>query len=216
MVNVLRVNFESPEASREPLETIQSVLDSGGVIAFPTDTFYGLGADPFNPEAISKIFRIKQRPADKPLLVLIHSPDQVDRLTDQITPLAKLLMRSFWPGSLTLLFKAAPGLPSELTAGTGKVGVRLPAHLFTLQLLEGLDCPLTAPSANISGHKEPTALWEFPSTLGEELDLLVDGGPAPGGKPSTILDATTNPPILVREGAVSRKDLQLILPNLPE
>ncbi|TDJ50483.1 MAG: threonylcarbamoyl-AMP synthase [Nitrospina sp.] len=216
MVNVLRVNFESPEASREPLETIQSVLDSGGVIAFPTDTFYGLGADPFNPEAISKIFRIKQRPADKPLLVLIHSPDQVDRLTDQITPLAKLLMRSFWPGSLTLLFKAAPGLPSELTAGTGKVGVRLPAHLFTLQLLEGLDCPLTAPSANISGHKEPTALWEFPSTLGEELDLLVDGGPAPGGKPSTILDATMNPPILVREGAVSRKDLQLILPNLPE
>ena len=216
MVNVLRVNFESPEASREPLETIQSVLDSGGVIAFPTDTFYGLGADPFNPEAISKIFRIKQRPADKPLLVLIHSPDQVDRLTDQITPLAKLLMRSFWPGSLTLLFKAAPGLPRELTAGTGKVGIRLPAHLFTLQLLEGLDCPLTAPSANISGHKEPTALWEFPSTLGEELDLLVDGGPAPGGKPSTILDATMNPPILVREGAVSRKDLQLILPNLPE
>ncbi|MCH8070624.1 MAG: threonylcarbamoyl-AMP synthase [Proteobacteria bacterium] len=216
MANVLQVNFESPETSREPLETIQSVLDSGGVIAFPTDTFYGLGADPFNPEAISKIFRIKQRPADKPLLVLIHSPDQVDRLTDQITPLAKLLMRSFWPGSLTLLFKAAPGLPSELTAGTGKVGVRLPAHLFTLQLLEGLDCPLTAPSANISGHKEPTALWEFPSTLGEELDLLVDGGPAPGGKPSTILDATMNPPILVREGAVSRKDLQLILPNLPE
>lgn len=216
MVNVLRVNFESPEASKKPLETIQSVLDSGGVIAFPTDTFYGLGANPFNPEAISKIFRIKQRPADKPLLVLIHSPDQVDRLTDQITPLAKLLMRSFWPGSLTLLFKAAPGLPSELTAGTGKVGIRLPAHLFTLQLLEGLDCPLTAPSANISGHKEPTALWEFPSTLGEELDLLVDGGPAPGGKPSTILDATTNPPILVREGAVSRKDLQLILPNLPE
>ncbi|MCH8932534.1 MAG: threonylcarbamoyl-AMP synthase [Nitrospinae bacterium] len=216
MANVLRIDFESPEASRKTLETIQSVLDSGGVIAFPTDTFYGLGADPFNPEAISKIFRIKQRPADKPLLVLIHSPDQVDRLTDQITPLAKLLMRSFWPGSLTLLFKAAPGLPSELTAGTGKVGVRLPAHLFTLQLLEGLDCPLTAPSANISGHKEPTALWEFPSTLGEELDLLVDGGPAPGGKPSTILDATTNPPILVREGAVSRKDLQLILPNLPE
>ena len=216
MADVLQVNFESQETSRKPLETIQSVLDSGGVIAFPTDTFYGLGADPFNPEAVSKIFRIKQRPADKPLLVLIHSPDQVDRLTDQITPLAKLLMRLFWPGSLTLLFKAAPGLPRELTAGTGKVGIRLPAHLFTLQLLEGLDCPLTAPSANISGHKEPTALWEFPSTLGDELDLLVDGGPAPGGKPSTILDATTNPPILIREGAVSRKDLQLILPNLPE
>lgn len=214
MVNVLRVNFESPETSREPLETIQSVLDSGGVIAFPTDTFYGLGADPFNPEAISKIFRIKQRPADKPLLVLIHSPDQVDRLTDQITPLAKLLMRLFWPGSLTLLFKAAPGLPRELTAGTGKVGIRLPAHLFTLQLLEGLDCPLTGPSANISGAREPVTAGEVVSA--GALDVIVDGGPAPGGKPSTILDATTNPPILVREGAVSRKDLQMVLPNLPE
>ena len=214
MADVLQVNFESQETSRKPLETIQSVLDSGGVIAFPTDTFYGLGADPFNAEAVSKIFRIKQRPADKPLLVLIHSPDQVDRLTDQITPLAKLLMRLFWPGSLTLLFKAAPGLPRELTAGTGKVGIRLPAHLFTLQLLEGLDCPLTAPSANISGAREPVTAGEVVSA--GALDVIVDGGPAPGGKPSTILDATTNPPTLVREGAVSRKDLQLILPNLPE
>ena len=214
MANVLRIDFESPEASSKTLETIQSVLDSGGVIAFPTDTFYGLGADPFNPEAISKIFRIKQRPADKPLLVLIHSPDQVDRLTDQITPLAKLLMRLFWPGSLTLLFKAAPGLPRELTAGTGKVGIRLPAHLFTLQLLEGLDCPLTAPSANISGAREPVTAGEVVSA--GALDVIVDGGPAPGGKPSTILDATTNPPTLVREGAVSRKDLQMVLPNLPE
>lgn len=214
MADVLQVNFESQETSRKPLETIQSVLDSGGVIAFPTDTFYGLGADPFNPEAISKIFRIKLRPADKPLLVLIHSPDQVDRLTDQITPLAKLLMRLFWPGSLTLLFKAAPGLPRELTAGTGKVGIRLPAHLFTLQLLEGLDCPLTAPSANISGAREPVTAGEVVSA--GALDVIVDGGPAPGGKPSTILDATTNPPTLVREGAVSRKDLQMVLPNLPE
>ena len=214
MADVLQVNFESQETSRKPLETIQSVLDSGGVIAFPTDTFYGLGADPFNPEAVSKIFRIKQRPADKPLLVLIHSPDQVDRLTDQITPLAKLLMRLFWPGSLTLLFKAAPGLPRELTAGTGKVGIRLPAHLFTLQLLEGLDCPLTAPSANISGAREPVTAGEVVSA--GALDVIVDGGPTPGGKPSTILDATTNPPTLVREGAVSRKDLQMVLPNLPE
>ena len=212
MTNVLKVNFESSETSRKPIETIQSVLDSGGVIAFPTDTFYGLGADPFNPKAVSKIFRIKQRPADKPLLVLIHSQDQVDRLADEVTPLTKFLMTQFWPGSLTLLFKAAPGLPGELTAGTGKVGIRLPAHLFTLQLLEKLDRPLTAPSANISGQPAPKAIWELANTLGEELDLLVDGGPAPGGQPSTILDATTNPPTLVREGAVSRRDLEFVLP----
>ncbi len=214
MTNVLKVNFESPETFRKPIETIQSVLDSGGVIAFPTDTFYGLGADPFNPEAISKIFRIKQRPADKPLLVLIHSVDQLNSLTEEITPLVKYLMGNFWPGSLTLLFKAAPGLPGELTAGTGKVGIRLPAHLFTVQLLERLGRPLTAPSANISGQREPKAIWELANTLGEELDLLVDGGLTPGGQPSTILDATLDPPTLVREGAVSQKDLKLILPNL--
>ncbi len=214
MVNVLGVNLESPETSRKPIETIQSVLDSGGVIAFPTDTFYGLGADPFNPEAVSKIFRIKQRPADKPLLVLIHSVDQLNSLTEDITPLVKYLMRFFWPGALTLLFKAAPGLPRELTAGTGKVGIRLPAHLFTVQLLEKLGHPLTAPSANISGQPAPKFIWEFADTLGEELDLLVDGGPAPGGQPSTILDAAMDPPTLVREGAVSQKDLKMILPNL--
>ncbi len=214
MSNALKVNFESLETSRKPIETIQSVLDSGGVIAFPTDTFYGLGADPFNPEAISKIFRIKQRPADKPLLVLIHSVDQLNSLTEEITPLVKYLMGNFWPGSLTLLFKAAPGLPGELTAGTGKVGIRLPAHLFTVQLLERLGRPLTAPSANISGQPAPKAIWELANTLGGELDLLVDGGPTPGGQPSTILDATLDPPTLVREGAVSQKDLKLILPNL--
>ena len=214
MADVLPVEWDQPEACREALQHIQSVLKSGGVIAFPTDTFYGLGADPFNPEAVSKIFRIKQRPADKPLLVLIHSADQLNSLTEEITPLAKLLMQQFWPGSLTLLLKAAPSLPRELTAGTGKVGIRLPAHLFTVQLLERLGRPLTAPSANISGQREPKAIWELANTLGEELDLLVDGGPAPGGKPSTILDATTDPPTLIREGAVSLKDLKLILPNL--
>ena len=212
MAKVLQVDFEQPDTSRKAIEDIQSVLNSGGVIAFPTDTFYGLGADPFNPEAISKIFRIKQRPADKPLLVLIHSKKQVARLTEQVTPLAKTLMAHFWPGPLTLLFKAAPGLPRELTAGTGKVGIRLPAHLFTLQLLEKLDRPLTAPSANISGQKEPEALWELANTLGEELDLLVDGGQAPGGKPSTVLDTTTNPPTLIREGALFRSDLESVLP----
>ena len=212
MAKILRINFDQPDRSRKAVEETQSVLKAGGVIAFPTDTFYGLGADPFNPDALSKIFRIKQRPADKPLLVLIHSKNQVEQLTEQVTPLAKSLMINFWPGPLTLLFKAAPDLPSELTAGTGKVGIRLPAHLFTLQLLEALECPLTAPSANISGQNEPKAPWKIANTLAEELDLLVDGGPAPGGKPSTILDTTTNPPTLIREGAVPRSDLESVLP----
>ena len=212
MANVLQVDFEQPNTSSKAIQDIQSVLNSGGVIAFPTDTFYGLGADPFNPNALSKIFQIKQRPADKPLLVLIHSLDQLSDLGQELTDNARKLMERFWPGPLTLIFKAAPGLPDALTAGTGTIGVRLPDHPFTRRLLETLGRPLTAPSANISGTGELRTAQEVTSSLEDKLDLIVDGGPAPGGKSSTVLDTTTNPPTLVREGALSRGDLESVLP----
>jgi L-threonylcarbamoyladenylate synthase len=207
MAKVLQIDFDKRDTSSKAIENLQSVLNSGGVIAFPTDTFYGLGADPFNPDAISKIFRIKQRPADKPLLVLIYSLDQLQGLTHGVTDNARKLMEHFWPERLTLIFKAAPGLPDTLTAGTGTIGIRLPGHPFTRRLLEALDRPLTAPSANISNAEEPIS-----SALGKELDWIVDGGPAPGGKSSTVLDTTTNPPTLIREGALPRGDLESVLP----
>ncbi len=212
MANVLHVDFEQPGTSSKAIENIQSVLNSGGVIAFPTDTFYGLGADPFNPDALSRIFQIKQRPADKPLLVLIHSLDQLADLTQEVTDSARQLMERFWPGPLTLIFKAAAGLPDALTAGTGTLGIRLPGHPFTRELLETLDRPLTAPSANISNAQELQTARQVENTLGEKLNLIVDGGPAPGGKVSTILDTITNPPTLIREGALSRSDLESVLP----
>ena len=212
MAKVLPVDFEQPDPSSQAIEDIQSVLNSGGVIAFPTDTFYGLGADPFNPDAISKIFKIKQRPADKPLLILIHSRNQLEELTQEITDNARKLMEHFWPGPLTLIFKAAPGLPDALTAGTGTIGIRLPGHPFTCRLLETLGRPLTAPSANISGAEELRTAQQVESALGEKLDLIIDGGPTPGGRPSTVLDTTTNPPALLREGALSRSDLESVLP----
>jgi len=212
MARVLPVDFEQPDTFSKPIEEIRSTLDSGGVIAFPTDTFYGLGADPFDPDALSEIFRIKQRPPEKPLLILIHSIDQLDNLTHGVSDNARKLMKYFWPGPLTLLFKAAADLPEALTAGTGTVGVRLPGHLFTRKLLEALDRPLTAPSANISGMGESTTSQQVENTLGEKLDLIIDGGPAPGGKPSTIVDTTTTPPTLIREGALSRSNLVSVLP----
>ncbi len=212
MANVLQVDFEQPNTSSKAIQDIQSVLNSGGVIAFPTDTFYGLGADPFNPNALSKIFQIKQRPADKPLLVLIHSLDQLSDLGQELTDNARKLMERFSPGPLTLIFKAAPELPDALTAGTGTIGVRLPDHPFTRRLLETLGRPLTAPSANISGTGELRTAQEVTSSLEDKLDLIVDGGPAPGGKSSTVLDTTTNPPTLVREGALSRGDLESVIP----
>ena len=212
MAKVLQIDFDKRDTSSKAIENLQSVLNSGGVIAFPTDTFYGLGADPFNPDAISKIFRIKQRPADKPLLVLIHSLDQLQDLTHGVTNNARKLMEHIWPGPLTLIFQAAPGLPDALTAGTGTIGIRLPGHPFTLMFLEALDRPLTAPSANISNAEEPKTAQEISSALGKELDWIVDGGPSPGGKSSTVLDTTTNPPTLIREGALPRGDLESVLP----
>jgi L-threonylcarbamoyladenylate synthase len=212
MANVLRVDFEQLNTSSKAIKDIQSVLNSGGVIAFPTDTFYGLGADPFNLNALSKVFRIKQRPLNKPLLVLIHSLDQLADLTQEVTDNARKLMERFWPGPLTLIFKAAPELPDALTAGTGTIGIRLPGHPFTRRLLETLGRPLTAPSANLSNAEEPKTAQQVASTLEDKLDLIVDGGSAPGGKSSTVLDTTTNPATLIREGALSRGDLESVLP----
>lgn len=212
MAEVVPVDFNQPDTSSMAIEGIQSVLNNGGVIAFATDTFYGLGADPFNPEAISKIFKIKQRPSDKPLLVLIHSRDQLTGLAQGVSDQARLLMDHFWPGPLTLIFKAVSGLPDALTGGTGTVGIRLPGHLFTRRFLEALERPLTAPSANISGAEELSTAQQVENSLGDKLDLIIDGGPAPGGKVSTILDTTTNPPTLIREGALSRRDLESALP----
>ena len=212
MTNILPIDFEQPETFAKTARDVQSILDSGGVVAFPTDTFYGLGADPFNPDALSKIFQIKRRPADKPLLVLIHSLDALDSLTLEVTDNARKLMEHFWPGPLTLIFKAPPELPEALTAGSGTIGIRLPNHLFTLKLLEALDRPLTAPSANISGSGELTTAEQVDNTLEGELDLIIDGGPTPGGKVSTVLDTTTNPPTLIREGALSRSDLESVFP----
>lgn len=210
MANVLRFDFKAPHT--QALEKIRSIVSAGGVVAFPTDTFYGLGADPFNPDALSKIFRIKQRPADKPLLILIHSVDQLDRLTVEVTANARKLMERFWPGPLTLIFKASPHLPEALTAGTGTIGIRLPDNTFTRRLLEELGHPLTAPSANISGDKEPVTAKEVADALKKGLDLIVDGGPAPGGEPSTILDTTTETPTLLRGGAILRAELEAVLP----
>lgn len=212
MANVLPFDPQQTDRLIPMIEEIQSTLDADGVIAFPTDTFYGLGADPFNRDALFKIFEIKQRPADKPLLVLIASLDQLKDLAQEVSDNARRLMERFWPGPLTLVFKAKSQLPDALTAGTGTIGIRLPGHPLTLKLLETLERPLTAPSANISGVEEPATAQQVEKTLGEQLDVIIDGGPTPGGRVSTVLDTTQNPPKLIREGAVSRSDLESILP----
>lgn len=210
MAKIIKVNFSQPQDTGTHLKEIAEVLNAGGVIGFPTDTFYGLGTDPNNSAAVEEIFKIKNRPADKPLLVLISSLKQLRTMVREISPAAQQLIDAFWPGPLTILFPSASHLTESLTAGTGKIGVRLPSNEFTRRLIESLGHPLTAPSANISGEDNLSTAREVADIFKSRIRLVVDGGKTPGGKVSTIVDSTCSPPILVREGAISKEQIRKI------
>ncbi len=211
MPEIIKIDLNDEAVFRSQMVKIKRVLNLGGVMAFPTDTFYGLGATAFNRKALSKIFKIKQRAKDKPLLTLVASAYQANTLAQEIIPTAEILIDKLWPGPLTILFSARPDLPSQLTANSGKIGVRQPANEMVRKLLSGIGFPITATSANISGGENITTAQEVEEALGSQIDLIVDGGPTPGGKESTVLDVTLSPPLLVREGAVTREEIDAVL-----
>jgi L-threonylcarbamoyladenylate synthase len=181
----------------------KEVISSGGVIAYPTDTFYGLGVDPRNSTAVKKLFQIKGRREDQPILLLIPDRASVRLWATEITPMADQLMKRFWPGPLTLVFKAKKHVLPELTAGTGAIGLRLPGNDLTRQLLAYLGTALTGTSANFSGERNIETAEEVPETFGDGVDLVLDGGRTAGGKPSTVVDVRTDPPNIIREGAAN-------------
>ncbi|MCP9462244.1 MAG: L-threonylcarbamoyladenylate synthase [Nitrospira sp.] len=187
-------------------QTVAETIERGGVVGFPTETYYGLGVNPFNPTAVGRLIQIKGRPDDKPILVLIGKMEHLSLLTESISPVASLLIDTFWPGPLTILFPAKPSLPSALTAGTGKVGVRLTSCSPLRNILAHVG-PLTGTSANRSGDPPVTTAAEVVKTLGAEIDLVIDGGTTPGGAPSTVVDVGETIQI-IREGAVARAMLQ--------
>lgn len=185
----------------------REVIRSGGVIAYPTETFYGLGADPGNRVAVRRLFEIKGRPADQPILLLMRSADEVKEWASEITRSAGALMEKFWPGPLTLVFAAKPGVMREITAGRGTIGLRAPGNPLTLKLLEVLGSALTGTSANISGGRSPQTAEETAAVIGDTVDLILDGGRTAGGRPSTVMDVRQDPPLLIREGAVPLNDI---------
>lgn len=178
------------------------VIKAGGVIAYPTDTFYGLGADPRNPRAVSKVFEIKGRGADQPILLLLHDRTEVTAWTYAVTPSAERLMDRFWPGPLTLVFKARPDIFPELTGGTGTIGLRVPGNEVTRALLGWAGNILTGTSANRSGSSSPRTVEEVMRELGDRVDLVLDGGISAADRPSTVVDVTVEPPRIIRMGAV--------------
>jgi len=181
---------------------VAGVLSSGGLVAFPTETFYGLGAHALDPAAVRRIFEVKGRPETKPLLVLVDSIKMAESLAEEISDAARDLMAKHWPGPLTLVFKATASVPNELTVGTGTIGMRIPRHPVAFGLIRAAGFPVTAPSANLSGAEPPTMAAEVRRALNGKIELIVDGGATTGGLPSTILDVTVTPPRLIRKGAL--------------
>jgi L-threonylcarbamoyladenylate synthase len=185
----------------------RDVVAKGGIIAYPTDTFYGLGADPGNPAAVRRLFEIKGRRTDQPILLLLSDAGEVNNWAAGVTPQASVLMNRFWPGPLTLVFKAKAGVLPELTAGTGTIGLRVPGNGLTLELLRSLGRVLTGTSANLSGRPSLRTAREAAEALGPLVDLVLDGGETTGGKPSTVVDVSADAPRVLREGAVPSRDI---------
>jgi len=184
------------------LERAVRCLLEGGLVAFPTDTLYGLAAAAFNDRAVKRLFGVKGRPPDRPLPILIESIEDADMIATDIPPGARLLMEAFWPGGLTRVLRRHSGFCSLALAGGETVAVRVPAHPVALDLLRRVGEPLTGTSANFSGRPGPRTAEEVRRQLGDRVDLIVDGGPCPGGIESTVVDCTVDPPRLLREGAV--------------
>jgi L-threonylcarbamoyladenylate synthase len=197
-----RLVVDASRPAPATLEAATRVLRAGGLVAFPTETFYGLGARALDEAAVARVFHAKGRPAGKPLLVLVDSRAMVDRVAREVPERARRLMDRYWPGALTLVLHARSDLPAALTAGTGTIGVRLSGHPVARALVAAVGAPVTAPSANPHEDASPRTADEVIAGLGTRVDLVLDGGPTPGGPASTVLDLTRTPAVLLRAGAI--------------
>jgi L-threonylcarbamoyladenylate synthase len=190
------------------------VLGAGGVLALPTETFYALAVNSLDEAALDRLFALKARPPEKPVLVLISGPERLSQVAREVPEAASRLLKAFWPGPLTLILPARPGVPDRLTGGTGTIGVRQPRQPQVCRLLAALAWPVTGTSANRSGREPLTAASQVAGEFGEAVDLIVDTGPCPGGRPSTIVDVTVSPPRLVRAGALAAATLREVIPEM--
>lgn len=198
---VIRLDPTAPE--ERALRRSAEVLRGGGLVAFPTETFYGLGANALDRGAVRRVFEAKGRPASMPLLVVLDTASKLLDIVEDVPPRARPLIERYWPGPLTLVFRAAAAVPSELTAGTGTIGVRVPNHAVARALVERLGLAVTAPSANPTGAAPPSTADGVIAGLGDAVDLVLDAGPTSGGAPSTVVDVTVDPPRVVRQGAIT-------------
>ncbi|MBM4422640.1 MAG: threonylcarbamoyl-AMP synthase [Chloroflexi bacterium] len=212
MTRVLHVTPNAPEPDR--IEIAARAIREGRLVAFPTETVYGLGANALDPAAVARIFEAKGRPPTDPLIAHIASPDQLRGLALDIPQLAIDLGERLWPGPLTLVLKRNPRLPANLSAGRDTVAVRQPAHPVAAALIRSAGTPIAAPSANLFSRPSPTTAEHVLRDLDGRIDLILDGGPTPVGVESTVLDLTVSPPAVLRPGGVPAEILREMIPTL--
>ncbi len=205
----LRVDPAAPDEAA--IAEAAAVLRSGGLVAFPTETVYGLGADALDPVAVRRIFEAKGRPSFNPIIVHVPGVDGARQLVRHWPHTATVLAARFWPGALTLVLPKAPAVPDIVTAGLDAVGIRVPAHPVALALLRAAGVPIAAPSANRYTQLSPTTADHVASALGDRVDLILDGGAADVGIESTVVDLTGTEPRLLRPGMISIEALELVV-----
>jgi len=206
---ILRIDTEAVE--QDKLVLISDILQSEGVMVYPTETFYGLGALAFSEKAVRKVYRLKKRERGKPLSVVISDFAMAESIACSVVPLFRTLASEFWPGPLTLVIKARPIFPPQMLGPGGSLAMRIPKAVWLRELIRRLGIPITATSANISGEEEISRSEEVLRVFRRKTDLIVDGGPTPGGWPTTIVDLTSDEPRLLRTGAVPVSRLQKYL-----
>lgn len=192
----------------ESVNVAADILRTGGLVAFPTETVYGLGANALDEKAVAEIFVAKGRPSDNPLIVHVCNVEMVKSLVKNIPELALKLMERFWPGPLTLIMEKSSCVPEIITAGLNTVAIRMPAHPIALKIIEESGVPVAAPSANISGRPSPTEAKHVIEDLLEKVELIIDGGSSQVGLESTVLDVTVNPPMILRPGGITKEQLE--------
>jgi len=203
---LIKVNSRVPEL--DLLQQAADILLADGIIGYPTETVYGLGANAFSSAAITKIFQLKQRDHSKPILIIAADFHQVETCVAEVPELARQLAQSFWPGPLTIIFKAAPHLTRRLLGDGDSIGIRIPANTICLELLRICGVPLTSTSANLAGAENPISAADVRKNFGQQLDMIIDGGAASDHRPSTVIDLSGDKPVLVREGKIVRQTIE--------
>jgi len=209
---VLKVNPDKPE--KEIMQISAGIIKKGGIVAFPTETVYGLGADAFNPKAVRALFEAKKRPLDNPPIIHIEKTADLYKLARNVPPETELLMKCFWPGPLTLVLKRLRAVPEVTVAGLDTVAVRAPKHQVALALIRESGCPIAAPSANLAGKPSPTTAAHVLEDLNGRIDAILDAGPTRVGVESTVLDMSTSPPQILRPGGTTLEVLCKVLGNV--